>query len=86
MGFVVVNEIDETWGRFGTVSERHTTIFRTELHAAVEALRLATPPVTIHTDNQQLVDGWKAGKRWCCASNRDGADLWRSFWARCGDI
>ena len=50
--FVVVNQLDETWGRFGTVSERYTTVCRAELHAAVEALRHSTPPITIHTDNQ----------------------------------
>ena len=52
----------------------------------MEALRHAASPVTIHTDNQQLVDGWLAGRRWSCASNRDGADLWRSFWAKCADL
>ena len=61
-------------------------MFRAELHAAVEALRHAAPPLTIHTDNQQLVDEWKARQKWCCASHRDGADLGRCSWARCADI
>ena len=52
-----VSQLDDTWGLFGTVSEDYTTVFRAELHAAVEALRHAAPPVTIHADNQQLVAG-----------------------------
>ena len=84
--FVGVNDQDVTWGRFGTVSEQYTTIFRAELRAAIEALCHCVPLVTIHTDSQQVVDGWNAGQRWSCASNRDGADLWRIFWARNRDI
>ena len=66
--------------------ELFPTIFRAELTAVIEARRVACPPLVVHTDNQQVVDGWEAGKAWSCASNRDGADLWRSFWSRMHDI
>ena len=62
------------------------TVCRSELKAVVEVLRSACPPLTIHIDNQQVVDGWQAGKNWSCASNRDGADLWRHFWTLANDI
>ena len=41
--FAVVNQLDDAWGRFGAVSERSTSVFRAELHAAVEALRHSYP-------------------------------------------
>ena len=84
--YIVINGDERTWGRYGTMGELFCTIFRAELKAVVEVLRCACPPLTIHTDNQQVVDGWLAGKIWSCASNRDGADLWRQFWALMADI
>ena len=68
------------------MAEKYTTIICAELRAAIDALRHCAPPVVIHTDKQQLVDGWNAGQRWSCASTRDGADLWRTFWARNNDV
>ena len=49
-------------------------------------LRLALPPLTVWLDNQGVVDGYKKGKRWCCASTRPAADLWREFWRLIDDI
>ena len=68
------------------MAEPWPTSFRAELRAALETLPLASPPLTIHTDNQQLVDGWVNGEKWCCSSRRDGADMWRELWARIKDI
>ena len=42
--------------------------------------------IAVHTDNQQVVDGWEAGQAWLCASHLDVADLWRAFWTRVQDI
>ena len=61
------------------------TVFRAELRA-VDVLRCACSPPTIHTDNQQVVVGWHAGKFWPCASNRDGADPWKLFWALVANV
>ena len=61
-------------------------MFRAELRAVLEALRLAVPPLTLHTDNGLVVLGWQRGKQWCCSSDRDGADFWLLFWRRIDDI
>ena len=84
--FIEVNGTERKWGKYGTMGEMFCTIFRAELKAVVEILRCACPPLTIHTDNQQVVDGWKAGKAWTCSSKRDGADLWRQFWTLINEI
>jgi len=47
---------------------------------------LALPPCRIWVDNQEVVDGWRKGRAWCCSAARSSADLWRKFWAKIEDI
>ena len=84
--YIVINEDSVTLGTYGAMSERYPTVFRADLCVVLEAVRLAVPPLTVHTDTGLVVLGWGRGKGWCCSSRRDGADLWRLFWQRIGDI
>ena len=68
------------------MAEPCPTTFRAEPRAALETFRIASPPFDIHTDNQELTDGWLNGEKWCCSSCRDGADMWREVWARIKEI
>ena len=70
----------------GPMGELYPTALRAELRAVNEALRCASLPLTMHTDNQQVVDGSQNGKSWSCAPERDGADIWRDIWRLLDDI
>ena len=83
---IVIHAKSATWDSYGTLVERYPTVFRAEIRAVLEALRLAVPPLTLHTDNGLVVLGWQRGKQWCCSSERDGADFWQVFWRRKDDI
>ena len=52
----------------------------TSLFAVIMCLRRGVAPMKIHTDNQSVVDGWRAGPRWTTGSGKTSADLWREFW------
>jgi len=73
-------------GLYGSCGDLFPGSLRAELHAVVNMLRLALPPLTIWCDNQGVVDGYQKGKRWCCASTRPAADPWREFWRLIDDI
>ena len=73
-------------GLYGPCPDHYPTAFRAELRAVIELLMLAMPPIQIWTDNQAVVDGWRRGRTWCCASTRSAADLWMRFWAKIEDI
>ncbi len=68
------------WGRCGTMDERYPTVYRSELRAVLEALKLIDGPTTIYTDNAAVVRGFRRGPTWCQHPRRDGADLWRHIW------
>ncbi len=68
------------WSKHGTLPERFPTVVRAELQAVLEALRLAVPPLTIHTDSQEVVDGFVRGEGWSTAPARSGASIWRQIW------
>ena len=68
------------WTLSGTVAEEHSTSYRAELKALLEVLRIALPPLTIHCDNDQVVQGRLRGKEWCTAATTDCADLGREVW------
>eukprot|EP00974_Lingulodinium_polyedra_P006013 568656-Lingulodinium_polyedra.AAC.1 len=55
-------------------------ILRGELWAVLQALRRACLPITVHTDNGTVVRGFARGERWCTASGRPHADVWRQIW------
>ena len=46
----------------------------------METLKIAQPPLHIHTDNQAVVDGVGRGRGWCVRSKSADADLWRTVW------
>ncbi len=69
-----------SWTLSGTMAEPHTTSYRAELKALLEALRLAAPPLAIYTDNKAVVAGVARGKNGCVTSKSEAADLWRDIW------
>ena len=68
------------WTRYGTLGGPNVSSHRAELRALAEALRLAVPPLRVHTDNQDVVDGVACGRAWCTSSRSADADLWREVW------
>ena len=84
--YVVDDDRAALWGKFGVCSEPYPTVLRAELHALLEILRVTVGPIIIFVDNLEVVEGVANGERWCCHPKRDGADLWRSIWARLNDL
>ena len=68
------------FGMYGPNPHMFPTAFNAELLAVIMLLRYCTPPIVIYTDNQAVVDGWKAGEAWTTRSAKSAADLWREFW------
>ena len=56
------------------------------MHALNEILRIAFGRLVVHVDNLEVVNGVRNGRRWCCNSKRDGADLWWHIWERLEDM
>ena len=54
--------------------------YRAELRALLDALVVAVPPVRIHIDNQDVLDGANQGRAWCISSKVAESDLWRLVW------
>ncbi len=75
-----------TWVLRGVCGEPHASIFRAELKAVLETLRVASPPLIIIVDNSEVVRGFTLGEAWCTRSGADGADIWRDVWHRWKDI
>ena len=65
---------------FGSCNELYPTIVRAELRAIEEALRRAVAPITVYTDNAEVVTGYQRGSVWCSRANRDGADILIRIW------
>ena len=74
------------WTRRGTLGGPNVSSFRAELQALLEALKMAVPPVRIHTDNQNVVDGVLRGKLWSTRAKAAGADLWRSVFDKLEEL
>ena len=34
----------------------------------------------MYVDNNQVVDGVRLGRAWCCEAKCEGADIWRTIW------
>ena len=73
-------------GKYGVCADPYATVLRSELRALVAILRVAVGPLTIHVDSKLVVDGVARGRRWCCDSRREGADLWRQVWDLLDDM
>ncbi len=74
------------WRLQGVIGEPHPSIFRAELMALREVLRMAAPPLTVYIDNKMVVDGFNKGRAHCTASTADAADIWRDVWRLVEDI
>ncbi len=68
------------WAMHGTCAEDYPSVIRAELKAVLQALRVALPPLCLHIDNAEVVEGLGRGREWCVAPNRDGAEVWQSIW------
>ena len=80
-GAVGVSEAGEiAWTAGGILGEPNACIFRAELKAVLAVLRVALPPLRIHVDNAQVVQGFQKGRGWCVSSKSFGADVWRTVW------
>ena len=78
---------EQSCGRWGGVlGEPQASIFRAELKAVLEVLRIAVPPLRVHVDNAQVVQGFREGRQWCVSGKSCAADLWREVWDVYGDI
>ena len=84
--YIVLDDLAEPWGKFGTCPEAYTTVLRAELRALAEILRVTVGPITVFVDNSQVVDGVQKGRKWCLHPKRDGADLWKDIWDRLDDL
>ncbi len=80
------DEGNELWTLSGVCAEPHASIFRAELRAVIETLRIAVPPLCIHVDNAQVIRGFQEGRQWSTAAGREAADMWREFWRLIEDI
>ena len=68
------------WTQQGVCGEPQASIYRAELTAVLETLRVAVPPLTIHVDNAAVVQGIQDGKQATTRAGREAADLWRQVW------
>ncbi len=73
-GLVVLREgeLKVSWKMHGTCTEVYPSVFRAELTAVLNVLRVALPPLRIHVDNAEVVKGFQQGEAWCPAPGRDG--------------
>ncbi len=77
---------NELWSMHGTLAERFPTVVRAELRAVLEALRRGVAPLRIHTDSQEVVDGFTRGEGWSTSPCRSGASTWRQIWPILRDL
>ena len=57
------------YGMYGPNPHPFPSSFNSELLAVIMLLRRATAPLVVHTDNQSVIDGWRAGRRKTTASS-----------------
>ena len=79
---VLREDMSVDWAVYGICGELDPSILRAELRAVLEALRMGLPPLTIHTDNAEVVEGFLIGEEMACQAHREGADLWRLVWQK----
>ncbi len=83
-GAVMLKQGEErvAWRMHGTCPDVYPSVFRAELMAVLNVLRVAMPPLKIHVDNAEVVSGFQRGEEWCLAPERDGCELWKEVWER----
>ena len=57
-----------------------------ELYAVLMVLRIAVPPIRIHTDCELVVKGFLRGQLWCTAPERRHREIWKQMWAIVNDL
>ena len=77
---MAISETEVLWTAGGICGEAQASIFRAELTAVLSVLRIAIPPLSIHVDNAQVVQGFIKGRGWCTNSKSCAADLSRTIW------
>ena len=71
---------------YGPLPGPDQSVPRAELFAICEALRVALPPLTIHTDHEAILTGMQQGQDGTTTDTHPNADLWRIFWHRARDL
>ncbi len=87
-GVVVLKQDGQkvAWRMHGVCPDVYPSVFRAELTAVLNVLRIAMPPLVVHVDNAEVVRGFQLGRDWCLAPDRDGGELWREVWERMGEM
>ena len=49
-------------------------------------LRVAVPPIRVHTDCELVLKGFLRGEDWCTAPERRNREIWRQLWAVVKDL
>ena len=63
------------WAVYGTCPDSYASAIRAELWGILGILRYALPPLSIGTDNAEVVRGWKCGALYCSDPAKEGEDL-----------
>ena len=78
---VVMGELGQwIWTLYGTLGGPYFDSYVAEMKAILEALRIAVPPITIYTDNAEVLRDAAKGKAWCVSAEVRGAAIWRDMW------
>ena len=71
---------------FGSCASLWQSVLRAELQAIDEALSRAVAPAVIYTDSGVAVAAFSKGRKYCCSSKSEGAEIWRRIWWRLRDF
>ena len=86
-GVCALNEEGEIlWGAYGVCPDSYASALRAELWGLLGILRYALPPLSIGTDNAEVVRGWESGPLYCSNPAKEGADLWGRIWDKVRDV
>ena len=71
---------------YGVCPDSYASALRAELWGLLGILRYALPPLSIGTDNAEVVRGWESGPLYCSNPANDGADLSKRIWEKIRDV
>ena len=57
-----------------------------EIYAAAVALTMASPPITIATDYEHLLEGWQMGPGFFTHAGAKSGEAWKHFWRIVADF